>query len=102
VARHFGLAPAVVTGAARLRRVVVARWVVMHICVHAGGYSAARAGGLLGRDHTTVLYGLRELAGLLARDAVLANEVASLMRQCVANAAQMPTGNEGHFERRPE
>jgi chromosomal replication initiation ATPase DnaA len=88
VARHFGLSPAAVAGITRLRRVVVARWVVMHICVEAGGYTAARAGRLLGRDHTTVLYGLRELASLVARDPALAEEIARLTWQCMPEATR--------------
>ncbi len=94
VARHFGIPPAALTGAARLRRLVVARWIVMRICVEVGGYTAARAGRLLGRDHTTVLYGLRELAALLARDAALTDAVARLMRQCVPEGAPA-TAEEG-------
>src|SRR5262249_6748946 len=61
VARHFRLQPTALAGAARLRRLVLARWIVMHVCVVAGGYTVARAGQLFGRNHTTVLYGLREL-----------------------------------------
>jgi len=87
VARHFRLKREEIAGDARPRRLVVARWIVMHICVTAGGYSAAHAGRLLGRDYTTVVYGLRELAALLARDATLADEVADLMQECLRGVA---------------
>lgn len=83
VARHFRLPPEALAGAARLRRIVVARWIVMRICIDVGGYTATRAGRLLGRDRTTVLYGLRELDALLACDAILTAEVARLAQRCV-------------------
>jgi chromosomal replication initiator protein len=95
VARHFGLAPAAVAGNARLHRLVVARWIVMHICVEAGGYSAAQAGRLLGRDHTTVLYALRQLATLLARDPALADAVARLTRRCAPDDAPATAAGVG-------
>jgi len=93
VARHFGLTPAAVASGGRLQRLVLARRIVMHICVEVGGYTAARAGRLLGRDHTTVLCGLRDLAALLRRDATLADEVARLTRQCAPGDA--PAGQGG-------
>jgi len=95
VARHFGLTPAALAGATRLHRCVVARWIVMHICVRAGGYTAARAGQLVGRDHTTTLYGLREFAAMLANDAALADEVTRLTRQCVPDAPRTTVGEGG-------
>jgi chromosomal replication initiation ATPase DnaA len=95
VARHFGLRPEALAGAARLRRLVVARWVVMHICVEIGGYTATDAGRLIGRDHTTVIYGLRELAALLARDAELADDVTGLMARCTPRDPQATAVLEG-------
>jgi chromosomal replication initiation ATPase DnaA len=92
VAQHFGLAPADVVGDARPRRIVIARWIVMHICVEVGRYTATRAGRLLGRDHTTVTHGLRELAALVARDAALADALARLTRQCLPDAAPATAG----------
>jgi uncharacterized small protein (DUF1192 family) len=86
VARHFRLTPEALAGAARLRRIVVARWIVMRICIDVGGYTAMRAGRLLGRDHTTVLYGLHELDALLARDAILTAEVERLAQRCARGA----------------
>ena len=94
VARHFGLRPEALAGAARLHRLVVARWIVMRICIEVGGYTATRAGRLLDRDHTTVLYGLRELDALLARDAALAAEVECVTRQC-AQAGRSSAGRGG-------
>jgi hypothetical protein len=95
VARHFGLQPAAIAGTARRQRLVVARWIVMHICFAVGGYSATQAGRLLGRNHCTVIYGRRELAALLARDAKLAADVANLAQQCVRGVAPATAGEGG-------
>jgi chromosomal replication initiation ATPase DnaA len=48
-----------ILGAQQSRRVVYARWTVV-IALHRRGWSASNIGRLLNRDHTTILYALRE------------------------------------------
>jgi chromosomal replication initiation ATPase DnaA len=95
VARHFGVAPAALAGAVRQRHLAVARWIVLHICVAAGGWTTVRAGRLLGRSHSTVIYGLRELAALTAHDAAVAEMVAQLARHCVPDGTRVRAGEGG-------
>ena len=47
------------TGAQRHRGVVRARWAVM-LALHRLGWSTVLIGRVLDRDHTTVMYGLRQ------------------------------------------
>lgn len=59
------------TGAQRHRGVVRARWAVM-LALHRRGWSTVQIGRLLGRDHTTIMYGLRRAdSGVQAMAALL-------------------------------
>ena len=64
-ARYHGFTPAQIRGTCQTRDLVLARWDAMHR-LHRRGLSLAAIGRLVGRDHTTVLYGLRRYAGICA------------------------------------
>ncbi|MFQ5776022.1 MAG: helix-turn-helix domain-containing protein [Kiloniellaceae bacterium] len=70
VARAAGLEAAALLGRVRDRRHARIRQLVMYLLRElCPGASLPAIGYLLGRDHTTVLYGCRKAAALLARDA---------------------------------
>jgi len=58
-------------GAQRHRGVVRARWAVM-VALHRRGWSTVQIGRLMGRDHTTVMHGLKQAdSGVQAMAALL-------------------------------
>jgi chromosomal replication initiation ATPase DnaA len=59
------------TGAQRHKGVVRARWALM-VALHLRGWSTVQIGRLLGRDHTTIMYGLKQAdSGVQAMAALL-------------------------------
>lgn len=74
-----GVALPVLLGPQRNRRVARARWAVMIVLQDDAGMSLPQIGRTLGdRDHTTVLHGVREGAGLIETDADFAQAVRAL------------------------
>lgn len=78
VAVEAGLPPELIRGECRQRELVQARWLVMALAQRCLGYSLPRIGRLMGRDHTTVLHGIRSLAALARADATLAARIEAL------------------------
>jgi len=77
-ADRAGVPLAVLVGARRHRPVARARWAVM-IVLHEGEMSTPQIGRTLGgRDHSTVLHGLREGAALMTTDSDFAQAVRGL------------------------
>lgn len=74
-ARIFEVARHDLTGAARQHHICRARWAVM-LVLQRRGYSTPRIGRALGgRDHTTIMHGLKRGAAIEAADSVFAFQV---------------------------
>lgn len=52
-----------------------ARWALSYVLIENVGWSAARVGRLLGKHHTTILYGHRQAAALLRKSEAFFNAV---------------------------
>lgn len=63
VAREHRVTPADIMGPRRLRHIAEARFEVYHRLRHELGLTLPRIGQIMGRDHTSVLNGLRKYAG---------------------------------------
>jgi chromosomal replication initiation ATPase DnaA len=75
-ARRHGLAVADLTGPSRRRSVALARAEAMYLARNLTGRTLECIGqGFGGRDHTTVLHGIRVIERLRSRDPVLAAEI---------------------------
>jgi len=68
VARFFGVRVDDLKGRSRNKQVVVPRQIAMYMLCEDGHLSTPDAGRLLNRDHTTVLHGMKQVAGDIARD----------------------------------
>ncbi len=81
VAAHFDLPLADLLSARRLRTIVLPRQVAMYLCKKLTPRSfpdiARRFGG---KDHTTVMYAVRKIEGMLAEDTKLAADVSEIER----------------------
>jgi chromosomal replication initiator protein len=74
----FGISLSELTGDSRFTDLVRARWAVM-LAMRARGLSTSRIGVALGgRDHTTVIHGLRQGALLRATDPAFASKCAAV------------------------
>lgn len=79
VARHYKVAPADLLSQRRTASVVRPRQIAMYLAKTLTLRSLPEVGRrFAGRDHTTVLHAVRKIEGLIASDAALAAEVASL------------------------
>jgi chromosomal replication initiator protein len=90
VARRFGITTTAICGTCRREPIVTARQVAMYLCrellpkgkLYRNSYPAiGRIVG--GKDHTTVLHGIRKIAGLLPQDENLAFTVAVLIEELI-------------------
>ena len=72
VARQHGLLPEELTGRSQSRRIIPARQDAMWIVHRRAGLPLTAAGALFGRDHTTVLHGVRRVDDRAAEDGQLA------------------------------
>lgn len=84
VAKQWGVTLAGVRGRMRDRPHSDARQVLMHLLHTICNYNATQVGGILGRDHTTVLHGLAMVEGQRAVDAGFAAKVARCEEQAVS------------------
>ncbi|QJP17545.1 hypothetical protein G3545_08845 [Starkeya sp. ORNL1] len=79
VAAHYDVEPAEILAHRRTAGVVLPRQVAMYLAKTLTGRSLPDIGRRFGgRDHTTILHGVRKIAALLQRDASLAEDVAAL------------------------
>lgn len=91
-ARRHGITPAAITGAGRARATVEARNLAMYLARRITGRSYGAIGASFGgRDHTTVMRGVKAVTDRLAMDAAFALDVSGLLGV---------DGNHGHDERR--
>jgi chromosomal replication initiator protein len=85
VAKYYGLKPTKLTGPARSRQVSLARSMAIYLGRQLTGQSLEGLGKYFGnRDHSTVLYNYRTLAGRLETDAELRAAVDHLQRELIA------------------
>jgi chromosomal replication initiator protein len=74
----FGISLSELTGDSRFTDLVRARWAVM-LAMRARGVSMPRIGAALGgRDHTTILHGLKKATALRATDPAFASKCAAV------------------------
>lgn len=79
VAERFGVRPGDITGAGRTRQVARARQAALLLGRRLTGHGLVALGGMVGgRDHSTVLYGIRQAEARLAEDPEFARELAEL------------------------
>lgn len=83
VAREYGVAPAELTGPRRTRSVAEARLMAYALLRDTAGMSYPEIGQALGRDHTTVIHGVRSTARHIAGDAYAAAAFARMRQHCV-------------------
>lgn len=87
VADHYGLRPADIAGQRRLRAVAHARQVALLLGRRLTSHSLVALGGMVGgRDHSTVLYGIRMVEERLEKDEDFVREIADLTRQVLGRA----------------
>lgn len=86
VAKHYGIRVADLVGKKRTRGIARPRQVAMSLTKELTGLSLPAIGGAFGgRDHTTVMYGIRTIADLRKSDAGLAadyEKLLLLMKSC--------------------
>jgi chromosomal replication initiator protein len=88
VADRYGLRPGDIAGKRRHRQIAQARQMALLLGRRLTGHSLVALGGMVGgRDHSTVLYGIRQAEERLARDPQLARELAELTQQVLAKPA---------------
>lgn len=79
-ARHHGVSAAVLTGHGRRRSVVAARCLAMYLARRLTGRSLEAIGSAFGgRDHTTVMRGIRGVSTRVATDRAFAGDVERLV-----------------------
>lgn len=85
VADRYGLRPGDLAGKRRHREVAHARQLALLLGRRLTGHSLEALGGMIGgRDHSTVLYSIRQAEERVAKDAALAREVNELTQQVLA------------------
>jgi len=95
VARYFGIKADDLKGKARHKQIVGPRQVAMYLLREDGHLSTPEVGRLLNRDHTTVLYGMKQIANDIARDGPSRAAVRGVREVVAGGAVQMPTLRDG-------
>jgi chromosomal replication initiator protein len=91
VSRYFGVKADDLKGKARHKHIVVPRQIAMYLLREDAHLSTPEVGRLLNRDHTTVLHGLKQVAGDIARDGPSRASVRGVREVVAGGATQMPT-----------
>jgi chromosomal replication initiator protein len=90
VARYYGVKADDLKSRSRHKQIVEPRQMAMHLLREDAHLSTPEIGRLLDRDHTTVLHGLKQIAGDLAREGPSRAAVIGI-RQIVAGGATQVT-----------
>jgi chromosomal replication initiator protein len=86
VLRFYGVNGEMLTGRKRNKEIVRPRQVAMYLLRKETQASLPEIGATLGgRDHTTVLYGIQKIEGLLEQDSTLRREVVAIQEQLYSN-----------------
>jgi chromosomal replication initiator protein len=88
VGRYFGVKLEDLKGKARHKQIVVPRQIAMYLLYEDARLSTPEVGRLLNRDHTTVLHGVKLVAGDIARDGPCRGAVRGVRE--VLKVAQVP------------
>jgi chromosomal replication initiator protein len=91
VARYFGVKSDDLKGKARNKQIVLPRHIAMYLLREDGHLSTPEVGRLLNRDHTTVLHGVKQVIGDIARDGPSRAAVRGVREVVAGGAIQMPT-----------
>lgn len=83
-AADFGVSIGALRSSTRTKEIVFARQAVMYLAVEQLGKTLAETGNFFGRDHSTVLHGIRRAAERIGTDAVLASRVGRIKSKIVA------------------
>jgi len=101
VAKAYGIDPRLMTSPRRAKACArprqVAMWLVSHLMPGASLPQIGRAFGR--RDHATVMYGIRKVDEIRARDPAFADLVDGLRLAIVQEVASFPTGDQVLAER---
>ena len=81
VARYYSVSVRDIVSHRRTRRLIRPRHVAMYLAHERGRYSLAIIGGVLGRDHTTIMHACRRIAELRQHDPGLDREIRVLIRR---------------------
>ncbi len=82
VARHYGLRPGDIAGKRRSRPVAQARQAALMLARRLTSYSLEALGGMIGgRDHSTVLYSIRQAEERCSKDPAFAQEIGQLSQE---------------------
>ncbi len=88
VADRFGLRPGDIAGKRRHRQIAQARQMALLLGRRLTGHSLDALGGMVGgRDHSTVLYGIRQAEERLKTDPQLARDLSELTQQVLTKPA---------------
>ncbi|MFW5698454.1 MAG: DnaA ATPase domain-containing protein [Planctomycetota bacterium] len=86
VAQHYAVRPGDIAGKRRHRPVALARQLALLLGRRLTGHSLQALGGMVGgRDHTTVLYNIRQAENRIAADPDYAREVDELAQQILSS-----------------
>jgi chromosomal replication initiator protein len=86
VADFYSLSPEDLKGRSRSRKVVKPRQLAMHLAREETKASLPQIGKALGgRDHTTVLYGVRQISDKIERDEILRREALAIKKMLYNN-----------------
>ena len=89
VADRHGLRPGDIAGQRRHREVVRARQLALLLARRLTGHSLDALGGMVGgRDHSTVLYGIRQAEERLKRDEAMKRELAELTQEILGGGQE--------------
>lgn len=97
VSRKFSMAPGILTGRQRRRAVAVPRFIAFQLGRETGK-SLPKIGNHFGRDHTTVLSGVRRLAVMSHRYPEIGNWLIECRDALADVAAGRETAERGHVE----
>ncbi|MCS7220286.1 MAG: chromosomal replication initiator protein DnaA [Anaerolineae bacterium] len=86
VARHLGVDEDELLGRGRSKEVAMARQILMYLLRHVCDLSLPQIGELLGRDHTTVIYGIEKVERLIETDDHVRRSIMRLREELFATA----------------
>jgi chromosomal replication initiator protein len=87
VAEFYRISEQEIKGRRRRRDIVRPRQVAMYLARKETQASLLEIGAALGRDHTTVIYGVEKIDGLLQEDSTLRREVMSIQERLYAKTS---------------
>ncbi len=86
VARHLGVDENELLGRGRSKEVAMARQILMYLLRNVCDLSLPQIGELLGRDHTTVIYGVEKVEKLIEMDDSVRRSIMRLREELYATA----------------